>query len=59
MVETVTAWEERHAIATMNEPSALVPFKHADTRLVLEPDGAGTAMTFHYRYAPRGGPSAK
>lgn len=56
MVETVTAWEERHEIATMNEPSALVPFKQASSRLVLAPDGSGTAMTFDYDYVPRGGP---
>lgn len=55
MVETVTRWQEPREIATMNEPSALVPFKQAESRLVLEPDGNGTAMTFHYRYVPRGG----
>lgn len=56
MVETVTAWEDPHLIATVNEPSALVPFSQAHSRLVLEPDASGTAMTFHYRYRPRGGP---
>jgi hypothetical protein len=56
MVETVTAWEERRTIATRNEPSVLVPFKRAESRLTLAPDGDGTAITFDYRYVPRGGP---
>ena len=56
LVETVTAWEEDRALATSNQPSALVPFKHAEARLTLEPDGDGTAITFDYRYVPRGGP---
>lgn len=56
MVETVTAWEEGRTIATRNEPSALVPFKQAESRLTLEPDGEETAITFDYRYVPRGGP---
>jgi hypothetical protein len=56
MVETVTAWDEGRTIATRNEPSALVPFKQAESRLVLEPDGDETAITFDYRYVPRGGP---
>jgi hypothetical protein len=54
--ETVTAWEEGSTIATANDPSALVPFKRAESRLTLEPDGDGTAITFDYRYVPRGGP---
>lgn len=56
LVETVTAWEEGRTLATKNEPSALVPFKQAAARLTLEPDGDGTAITFDYRYVPRGGP---
>jgi hypothetical protein len=56
LVETVTAWEEGRAIATTNQPSALVPFKQAESRLALEPDDDGTAITFDYRYVPRGGP---
>ena len=56
MVETVAAWEASRTIATVNEPSALVPFKQAESRLNLEPDGDGTAITFEYRYVPRGGP---
>jgi hypothetical protein len=56
LVETVTAWEEGRRIATMNQPSALVPFKQAESRLTLEPDGDGTAITFDYRFVPRGGP---
>jgi hypothetical protein len=56
LAETVTAWEEGRTIATANEPSALVPFKRAESRLTLEPDGDGTAITFDYRYVPRGGP---
>jgi hypothetical protein len=56
MVETVTAWGDGSTIATANEPSALVPFKLAESRLTLELDGAGTAITFDYRYVPRGGP---
>ena len=56
MIETVTEWEEGRALATKNEPSALVPFKQAKSRLVLQPDGDGTAMAFDYRYVPRGGP---
>jgi GNAT superfamily N-acetyltransferase len=56
LIETVTAWEEGSAIATTNQPSALVPFKQADSRLTLEPDDDGTAITFDYRYVPRGGP---
>jgi hypothetical protein len=54
--ETVTAWEEGRSIATKNQPSALVPFKQAKSRLTLEPDGHGTAITFDYWYVPRGGP---
>jgi hypothetical protein len=56
LVETVTVWDEGRTIATRNEPSALVPFKQAESRLTIEPDGDGTAITFDYRYAPRGGP---
>lgn len=55
MVETITAWKERQELGTVNKPSALVPFKQAHSRLTLEPAGSGTAMTFHYRYVPRGG----
>jgi hypothetical protein len=33
-----------------------VPFKQAESRLTLEPDDVGTAITFDYRYVPRGGP---
>jgi len=54
--ETVTAWEEGRKIATANQPSALVPFKQAESTLTLEWDGDGTAITFDYRYVPRGGP---
>lgn len=56
MVETVTAWEEGRTVATHNEPSALVPFKQAESMLTLEPDGDETAVIFDYRYVPRGGP---
>src|SRR5262245_42249570 len=56
LVETVTAWEEGRMIATTNQPSALVPFKQAESKLTLEPHGDGTAITFDYRYVPRGGP---
>jgi hypothetical protein len=56
LVETVTAWEDGGTIATANDPSALVPFKRAESTLTLEPDGDGTAITFDYRYVPRGGP---
>jgi hypothetical protein len=56
MIETVTTWEAEHALATANKPSVLVPFKLANSRLLLEPDGEGTAMTFDYSYVPRGGP---
>ena len=59
LVETVTAWEEGRTIATANEPSALVPFKRAASRLTLAPDGEGTATTFDYRYVPRGGPMGR
>jgi Polyketide cyclase / dehydrase and lipid transport len=59
LVETVTAWEEGRTIATTNRPSALVPFKQAASRLTLEPDGDGTAITFEYRYVPRGGPMGR
>ena len=59
LVETVTAWEEGRALATTNQPSALVPFKHAEARLTLEPEDHGTAITFDYRYEPRGGPMGR
>lgn len=59
LVETVTVWEEGHMLATENQPSALVPFKQAEARLTLEPDGDGTAITFDYRYVPRGGPMGR
>jgi hypothetical protein len=59
LVETVTAWEEGRTLATRNQPSALVPFKHAESMLTLEPDGEGTAITFDYRYVPRGGPMGR
>lgn len=56
MVETVTSWEDGRTIATRNQPSALVPFNHAESKLTLQPGGNGTAITFDYRYVPRGGP---
>jgi uncharacterized membrane protein len=56
MVETVTAWEDGRTIATRNEPSALVPFNQAESRLTLEPDDDETGVTFTYTYVPRGGP---
>ena len=56
MDETVTTWEEGRRIDTRNQPSALVPFKQADSMLTLEPDDRGTLATFNYRYTPRGGP---
>jgi hypothetical protein len=43
-------------VATANQPSTLVPFKQAASRLTLEPEGDGTAITFDYRYVPKGGP---
>ena len=59
LVETVTAWDAGREIATRNQPSALVPFKQAESRLTLKPDGDGTAITFDYRYVPRGGPMGR
>lgn len=59
LVETVTAWEDGRMLATTNEPSPLVPFKQAQARLSLEPDGDGCAITFDYRYVPRGGPMGR
>ena len=59
LVETVTAWEDGRMLATRNEPSALVPFKQAEAKLTLEPDADGTAITFDYRYVPRGGPMGR
>lgn len=56
LVETVTDWEEGRRFATMNESSALVPFRQARASLTLQPEGDGTAITFDYRYVPRGGP---
>ena len=56
LVETVTLWEEGRMLATTNQPSALVPFKYAEARLTVEPDGDATVITFDYRYVPRGGP---
>src|SRR5262249_31382533 len=56
LVETVIAWEAGPTPAPENQPSALVPMKHAAARIILEPDGDGTAITFDYRYVPRGGP---
>jgi hypothetical protein len=55
MDETVTVWQEGRRIETNNEPSALVPFAHAESILSLEPDDDGTMATFDYRYQPRGG----
>jgi Polyketide cyclase / dehydrase and lipid transport len=59
LVETVTVWEEGRTIATTNQPSVLVPFKQAESRLTLEPNGDGTAITFDYRHVPRGGPMGR
>jgi hypothetical protein len=59
MVETVTVWEEGRTLATTNQPSRLVPLKQAEARLTLEPAGDGTAMTFDYRYVPKGGPMGR
>ena len=56
MDEAVTIWEEGRRIDTQNLPSAPVPFKHAESTLMLEPDAEGTLATFEYRYVPRGGP---
>jgi hypothetical protein len=56
MDETVTTWEEGRRIDTRNRPSVSVPFKQAESTLTLEPDEAGTLVTFDYRYVPRGGP---
>jgi hypothetical protein len=59
LVEEVTAWEEGRTLATANQPSALVPFKKAEARITLEPDGEGAAIAFDYRYVPRGGPMGR
>ncbi len=59
MVETVTVWEEGCTLITTNQPSRLVPLKQAEARLTLEPAGDGTAMTFDYRYVPKGGPMGR
>lgn len=56
VVETVNAWKEGRTLASTNQPSALVPFKQAQARRNLESHGDGTAITFDYRYVPRGGP---
>jgi hypothetical protein len=56
LVETITSWEEGRRVATANQPSALVPFKQAESRLTLEPKGDRTAITFDYQYVPKGGP---
>ena len=56
MDETVTVWEEGRRIDTLNQPSASVPFKHAESTLTLEPEDVGTLATFDYKYVPRGGP---
>jgi hypothetical protein len=56
MDETVTVWEDGRRIDTRNQPSASVPFKHAESTLTLEPDDDCTLATFDYRYLPRGGP---
>jgi hypothetical protein len=59
MEETVTVWQEGRRIETLNRPSALVPFAHAESTLTLEPDVDGTMATFDYRYRPRGGPMGR
>ena len=56
MEETITVWEEGRRMDTRNQPSASVPFKRAESTLILKPDGDGTLATFDYRYVPRGGP---
>ena len=56
MDETVTTWEEGRRIDTLNQPSASVPIKQAESTLTLAPDDNGTFATFDYRYVPRGGP---
>lgn len=56
MEETVTIWEEGRRMDTHNKPSVSVPFKQAESTLILKPDGDGTLATFDYRYVPRGGP---
>ena len=56
LVETITFWDEGRTVVTANQPSALVPFKQAESRLTLEPVDDGTEITFDYRYVPRGGP---
>jgi hypothetical protein len=56
LAETVIAWEEDGALATANQPSALLPFKSAEAKLTLDPRSGGTTITFEYRYVPRGGP---
>ena len=56
MEETITVWDEGRRMDTRNQPSASVPFKRAESTLILKPDGDGTLATFDYRYVPRGGP---
>ena len=56
MDETVTVWRNGSRIDTQNQPSASVPFKHAESSLSLAPDADGTLATFDYRYLPKGGP---
>ena len=56
MDETVTVWRNGSRIDTQNQPSASVPFKHAESSLTLAPDADGTLATFDYRYLPKGGP---
>ena len=57
MDETVTTWEEGRRIDTQNQPSVSVPFKQAESMLMLTlvPDDDGTLATFDYRYVPSGG----
>jgi hypothetical protein len=56
MDETVTVWRNGSRIDTQNQPSASVPFKHAESSLTFVPDDDGTLATFDYRYLPKGGP---
>jgi hypothetical protein len=56
MDETVTVWEDGRRMDTQNQPSPSVPFKRAQSTLMLESDDGGTLATFDYRYVPRGGP---
>ena len=57
MEEIVTVWEDGRRIETRNQPTPSVPFKHAASALMLEPDDDdATLATFDYRYVPKGGP---